>query len=91
MARQQELEAQARELAAKLLDDLVASSEQVDYRMGTYLLSALGAELGELVQQRCWELARTETGQWELAAAESETWITAAWRCMATIAQLADT
>jgi hypothetical protein len=85
-----ELEAQARELAAKLVDDLVASSESVDYRMGTYLLSALGAELGEQVQQRCWELAREDNSRWELAAAETETWITAAWRCMATIAQLTD-
>lgn len=88
MAQRDELEAHARALASRLADELVGGSEAVDFRMGTYLLSAIAAELGELVQRRCWELARAEGGKWALAAAETETWITAAWRCMATIAQL---
>lgn len=90
MAGRDDLEAQAREVASRLVDDLVAGSEAVDFRMGTYLLSAVAAELGLQVQQRCWELARAEGGNWELAAAESESWINAAWRCMATIAQLSN-
>lgn len=88
MAQRDDLEVQAHELAVRLVDELVAGSESVDFRMGTYLLAALAAELGQLVQDRCWTLARAEGGKWELAAAEAETCINAAWRSMATIAQL---
>ncbi|MBI4493796.1 MAG: hypothetical protein HY690_13475 [Chloroflexi bacterium] len=88
MGQRDELEAQARELAVDLVEGLVACSETVDFRMGSYLLAAIAAELGQQVQQRCWTLARTEGGNWELAAVEAEGCINAAWRCMATIAQL---
>lgn len=88
MAAREDLERQASELAARLVDELVESSEQVDFRMGTYLLAGLTAELGERVQRRCWEEARRSTANWDMAAAEAETLITAAWRCMETVSVL---
>lgn len=88
MAARDDLERRATELAARLADELVESSERVDFRMGTFLLAALAAELGQRVQQRCWEQARRSTGNWELAAAEAETMITAAWRCQETVSLL---
>jgi hypothetical protein len=88
MAVRDDLEERARELAARLSDDLVESSEQVDFRMGTFLLAALAAELGQRVQVRCWEQARRSSANWETAAAEAETLITAAWRCMETVSVL---
>jgi hypothetical protein len=66
----------------------VESSELADYRMGTFLLTALAAELGQRVQQRCWEQSRRSTANWDMAAAEAETLITAAWRCMETVSVL---
>jgi hypothetical protein len=88
MVARDDLEERARELATRLSDDLVESSEQVDFRMGTFLLAALAAELGQRVQVRCWEQARRSTASWERAAAEAETLITAAWRCMETVSVL---
>jgi hypothetical protein len=85
-----ELETQAQQHAAVLLDYLVQRSESVDYRQGTYLLSALAAELGGIVQRRCWELAQNGDPSWEMAGAEAETLINAAWRCMATVAGLSE-
>lgn len=88
MAARDNLERQAGELAARLADELVESSEDVDFRMGTFLLTALTAELGQRVQQRCWEQARRSSANWEMAAAEAESLITAAWRCMETVSVL---
>jgi hypothetical protein len=88
MAAREELEMRAGSLAARLSDELVESSELVDFRMGTYLLAALAAELGQRVQRRCWDQARQTTANWEMAAAEAETLITAAWRCMETVSVL---
>jgi hypothetical protein len=85
-----ELEEQARQHADVLLDYLVQRSESVDYRAGTYLLAALAAELGGIVQRRCWDLAREGDPTWEMAGSEAETLINAAWRCMATIAGLSE-
>jgi hypothetical protein len=85
-----ELEEQARQHADALLDYLVQRSESVDFRTGTYLLAALAAELGGIVQRRCWDLARTGDPTWEMAGGEAETMINAAWRCMATIAGLSE-
>lgn len=85
-----ELEEQAQQHAAVLLDYLVQRSESVDFRQGTYLLSALAAELGGIVQRRCWELAQNGDPTWEMAGAEAETLINAAWRCMATVAALSE-
>jgi len=85
-----ELEEQARQHADVLLDYLVQRSESVDYRQGTYLLAALAAELGGIVQRRCWDLARTGDPTWEVAGSEAETLINAAWRCMATVAGLSE-
>lgn len=85
MTSSDDLEAQARQHADFLLEYLVQRSESVEYRQGTYLLAALAAELGSIVQRRCWELARTGDPGWELGASEAETLINAAWRCMATI------
>jgi hypothetical protein len=85
-----ELEEQARQHADVLLDYLVQRSESVDYRQGTYLLAALAAELGGIVQRRCWDLARDGDPTWEMAGSEAETLINAAWRCMATIAGLSE-
>ena len=90
MARRDELEAQARALAAGLLQQQVAASEQVDFRAGTYLLASLAAELGQIVQRRCGELARAGDGRWELAFAESESLINGAWRAMEMIARRSD-
>ena len=55
MATRDELERQALELTNRLVDDLVETSERVDFQAGTYLLAALAAALGERVQSRCWE------------------------------------
>ena len=85
MTHRDELEAQAREQADVLLEFLVQRSEQVEYRQGTYLLAALAAELGGIVQRRCWELAKEGDPTWEMAAGEAETLINAAWRCMASV------
>jgi hypothetical protein len=68
----------------------VQRSESVDFRQGTYLLAALAAELGGIVQKRCWDLAREGDPTWEMAGSEAETLINAAWRCMATIAGLSE-
>jgi hypothetical protein len=84
------LEEQARQHADVLLDYLVQRSESVDYRQGTYLLAALAAELGSIVQRRCWDLARSGDPAWEVAGSEAETLINAAWRCMASIAGLSE-
>jgi hypothetical protein len=88
MATRDDLEQRAGDLAARISDELVESSEQVDFRMGTYLLAALAAELGQRVQRRCWEQKRRSTADWDMAAAEAETLITAAWRCMETVSAL---
>jgi hypothetical protein len=88
MDAREDLERRAAELAARLSDELVESSERVDFRMGTFLLVALAAELGQRVQRRCWEEARRSGGNWEMAAAEAETLITASWRCMETVSLL---
>jgi hypothetical protein len=85
-----ELEEQARQHADVLLDYLVQRSESVDFRQGTYLLAALAAELGGIVQRRCWDLAKDGDPSWEVAGSEAETLINAAWRCMATIAGLSE-
>jgi len=85
-----ELEEQAREHADVLLDYLVQRSESVDYRQGTYLLAALAAELGGIVQRRCWDLAKDGNPSWEVAGSETETLINAAWRSMATIASISE-
>jgi hypothetical protein len=85
-----ELEDQARQHADYLLDYLVQRSESVDFRKGTYLLAALAAELGGIVQRRCWELAREGDPGWEVAGSEAETLINAAWRCMASVSSLSD-
>jgi len=85
-----ELEEQARQHADLLLDYLVQRSESVDYRQGTYLLAALAAELGSIVQRRCWDLAKMGDPTWEMAGSEVETLINAAWRCMATIDALSE-
>ena len=90
MTYRDELEEQARVHADVLLDYLVQRSESVDYRQGTYLLAALAAELGGIVQRRCWDLAREGDPTWEMAGSEAETLINAAWRCMATIAGLSE-
>ena len=63
MAARDELDRRAVELASRLSDELVESSEQVDFQMGTYLLAALTAELGQRVQARCWEQARRAIGE----------------------------
>lgn len=85
MTHRDELEEQAREQADVLLEFLVQRSEQLEYRQGTYLLAALAAELGAIVQRRCWELAKEGDPTWEMAAGEAETLINAAWRCMASV------
>ena len=90
MTYRDELEEQARQHADFLLDYLVQRSESVDFRQGTYLLAALAAELGGIVQRRCWDLARTGDPAWEVAGSEAETLINAAWRCMATVAGLSE-
>ena len=90
MTYRDELEEQARQHADVLLDYLVQRSESVDYRQGTYLLAALAAELGGIVQRRCWDLAKDGDPGWEVAGSETETLINAAWRSMATIAALSE-
>lgn len=88
MSYRDDLETQARQHADYLLDYLVQRSESVDSRQGTYLLAALAAELGSIVQRRCWDLAREGDPGWEVAGSEAETLINAAWRCMASIDSL---
>jgi hypothetical protein len=90
MAAREDLEQEACDLAVRLADELVESSERVDHRMGTFLLTALIAELGQRVQHRCWEQARRTNPSWDMAAAEAETLITAAWRCMETVGVLSN-
>ena len=90
MTYRDELEEQARQHADFLLDYLVQRSESVDFRAGTYLLAALSAELGSIVQRRCWDLARTGDPGWEVAGSEAESLINAAWKCMASIAGLSE-
>jgi hypothetical protein len=85
-----ELEDQARQHADFLLDYLVQRSESVDSRQGTYLLAAIAAELGSIVQRRCWDLAHDGDPGWEVIGTEAETLINAAWRAMAQIASLSD-
>jgi hypothetical protein len=90
MSARDSLEEQARAHADVLLDYLVQRSESVDFRQGTYLLAALAAELGGIVQRRCWELAKEGDPGWEMAGSEAETLINAAWRCMASIDGLSE-
>ena len=88
MAAHEELETRAAELAARLANELVESSEDVDFRTGTYLLLALAAELGQRAQNRCYDQARRGRSGWEQAAVEAETLINGAWRCMESISLL---
>ena len=90
MARREDLEAKGREQATQIADRIVESSEDVDFRGGTFLLAALTAELGQIVQRRCVELARGGDGRWELAVAESESLINGAWRTMEIVSRLSD-
>lgn len=90
MATREELEQLARAYVAAITEELVQRSEDVDFRQGTYLLGAMAAELGALVQQRCWELARSSGSNWEIASSEAETLINAAWKCMAEISARSD-
>ena len=90
MTYRDELEDQARQHADFLLDYLVQRSESVDFRQGTYLLAALAAELGSIVQRRCWELAKDGDAGWDVIGAEAETLINAAWRSMAQIDSLTE-
>lgn len=90
MVQREELEEQARQQAELLLEYLVQRSESIDYRQGTYLLTALAAELGVQVQRRCWELAKSNDPSWEIGGSEAETLINGAWRVMATVAGLSD-
>ena len=86
----EELEAQGREHAARLAEQVVESSEHVDFKGGTFLLAALTAELGQIIQRRCLDLARGGDGRWELAVAESESLINGAWRTMEIVSRLSD-
>lgn len=88
MRRAEDLEERARLLAARLVEQAVETSEEVDFRSGTYLLAAVAAELAQQIGRRCEELARSQDSRWELAVGEAETLIGAAWRCMATIDSL---
>ena len=90
MTARDELDRQAAALAARLADELVESSERVDYRMGSYLLAALVAELAQRIEARCWEQARRAPGHWERAAAEADTLVASAWRAMETISLLSN-
>lgn len=90
MQQRDDLEGRATVLVDRLFEELVGSAEDVDFRAGTYLLAAVAAELGQRVQGRCWDLARTANSAWELAAADADTLITGAWRCMETVAQLTE-
>jgi len=90
MVTREELEARARELAAQLVDDLVVSSERVDFRSGTFFLATLAAEIGQHVQRRCWEIARSGDGRWELAVAEAESLINGGWRTMEMVSRLSN-
>jgi hypothetical protein len=90
MALREDLEAQGREHATRLADQIVESSEDVDFRGGTFLLATLTAELGQIIQRRCQELARGGDGRWELAVAESESLINGAWRTMEIVSRLSD-
>jgi hypothetical protein len=84
------LDQQAAALATRLTDELVEGSEQVEYRMGTYLLAALVAELAQRIEARCWEQARRTPGHWERAAAEADTLVASAWRCIETVSLLSN-
>ncbi len=88
MSESDDLEALAQQTAARLEEELVATSEEVDFQMGTYLLAAVAAELGQQVQRRCLELARQGHSAWEVAAADAESLINGAWRCMESIRRL---
>ncbi len=90
MLMRDELEARASDIATELIDRLVGSAEDVDYRAGTYLLSAIAAELGQHIHRRCIELARNANGTWELAAADADSLVTGAWRCGETVSQLTE-
>ena len=90
MLTRDELEARASNIASDLVDRLVGSAEDVDYRSGTYLLAAIAAELGQHVYQRCIDLARNNNGSWELAAADADSLVTGAWRCGETVSQLSE-
>lgn len=90
MLARDDLEARASEIARDLVDRLVGSAEDVDYRSGTYLLAAIAAELGQHIHRRCVDLARNNNGSWELAAADADSLITGAWRCGETVSQLSD-
>ena len=85
-----ELEARASTIAGELVDRLVGSAEDVDYRSGTFLLAAIAAELGQHIHRRCIELARNGSGSWELAAADADSLLTGAWRCGETVSQLTE-
>lgn len=90
MIARDDLESRAATISAELVDQLVGSAEDVDYRGGTYLLTAIAAELGQHIYRRCIELARERNGSWELAAADADSLVTGAWRCGETISQLTD-
>ena len=90
MVTRDELEARGRELAARLVDDAVVSSERLDFRGGTFLLAVLAAEIGQHVQRRCWDLARAGDGRWELGVAEAESLINGAWRTMEMVSKLSN-
>jgi hypothetical protein len=90
MTARDRLDQQASALAARLSDELVEGSEQVDYRMGTYLLAALVAELAQRIEARCWEQARRTPGHWERAASEADTLVASAWRCIETVSLLSN-
>jgi hypothetical protein len=85
-----ELEARATTIASELVERLVGSAEDVDFRSGTYLLAAISAELGQHIYRRCIDLARNTNGSWELAAADADSLITGAWRCGETVSQLTE-
>jgi hypothetical protein len=88
MSRRDDLEQRARALAAHVVEAEVLSSENLDFRGGTFLLAAIAAELGQFAQRRCMDLAREGDGRWELAVAEAESLINGAWRTMEMVSRL---
>ena len=90
MLARDELETRASVIANELVERLVGSAEDVDYRSGTYLLAAIAAELGQKIHRRCIDLARNSNGSWELAAADADSLVTGAWRCGETVSQLTE-
>ena len=90
MLGRDDLEARASDITRDLVDRLVGSAEDVDYRSGTFLLASIAAELGQHIHRRCIELARNKDGSWELAAADADSLVTGAWRCGETISQLSE-